>query len=136
MGEKPRAACDVAAACFMRYARYGFSGFEDDLFALCEIIRGSTPSESEARRMLAVGDTLRILRLSGRGETAAVVRAVYFVRHGRRPRRQEISHRVRRFAAENHLDERSVYRRLADAKRLLSRLLADADARRTGEGGN
>ena len=127
MGEKTKRAADVEAACFMRYARYGFSGYEDDLFALCEIIRGSTPSESEARRMLAVCDTLRLLRLSGKEETAAVVRAVYFARRGRRPRRQEISHRVRRFAAEHYLDERSVYRRLADAKHLLSRLLANAE---------
>lgn len=113
-----------AAASFLRYARYGFARREGEGFAMYDSIRGSVSGEGEAAAMLAVCDTLRLLRFLGREETVAAVRAVYFVRHGRTPKRNEISLRVRRFAAEHYLDDRTVYRRLADAKRLFSQLLA------------
>lgn len=113
---------DVAAS-FMRYARYGFARREGAGFAVYDSIRGSVKGEREAAAMLAVCDTLRLLRFLGREETVAAVEAVYFVRHGRTPRRNEISMRVRRFAAEHFLDDRTVYRRLADAKRLFLQLL-------------
>ena len=122
--------CD-AAASFLRYARYGFARREGEGFAMYDSIRGSVSGEREAAAMLAVCDTLRLLRFLGREETVAAVRAVYFVRHGRTPKRNEISLRVRRFAAEHYLDDRTVYRRLADAKRLFLQLI---DAH-TGEAG-
>ena len=113
---------DEAAACFLRYARYGFEGHGRGGFALYDSIRGTVADEREAAQMLAVCDTMRLLRWTGREETADAVRAVYFVCRGRRPRKCEIGLRVRRFAAERYLDDRTVYRRLADAKRLFLQL--------------
>lgn len=118
---------DRAAECFMRYARYGFGARESDPFALYESIRGSVCCAREASTMLAVADTLRLLRYMGRHETVDALRSVYFAGRGRRLRRNEVSHRVRRFAAEHYLDERTVYRRLSDAKRLLLEVMADSE---------
>lgn len=112
-----------ATMSFMHYARYGFAGREGEGFAIYDSIRGSVSGKREAAKMLAVCDTLRILRFLGREETVAAVEAVYFARRGRTPRRNEISMRVRRFAAQHFLDDRTVYRRLADAKRLFFQLL-------------
>lgn len=122
-----RDALDRAGECFSRYARYGFAQREEDPFVLYESIRGSVRNLREALDMLAVADTLRLLAILGRREAADAVRAVYFVGRGRRPRRNEISHRVRRFAADRYLDERTVYRRLSEAKHLLLKIL-DAPA--------
>lgn len=113
---------DPAAGSFMRYARYGFHRGEETGAAKYERIRRCTSGEREAGEMLAVYDTLRLLRFLGRMDTADAVRAVYFARHGRRLRRRELGERVRRFAFERHWDERTVYRRLAEAKRLFLQL--------------
>ena len=125
--EKKRGGQDRATEYFLRYARYGFATREGDPFSLYESIRGSVRSTREASVMLAVADTLRLLRYMERHETVSAVRAVYFAGRGRRLRRNEISFRIRRFAAEHYLDERTVYRRLSDAKRLLLHLLASAE---------
>ena len=121
--EKKRGEQDRATEYFLRYARYGFATREEDPFSLYESIRGSVSNTREASIMLAVGDTLRLLRYMGRYETVNAVRAVYFAGRGRRLRRNEISLRIRRFAAEHYLDERTVYRRLSDAKHLFLHLL-------------
>ena len=68
--------------------------------------------------MLAVYDTLRLLTYEGRREELRAVRAVYFARAGRCLRRNDISLRVQRFAIENYMDARTVYRRLARVKSL------------------
>lgn len=75
--------------------------------------------------MLAVYDTLRFLKYMKKGEELQVVRAVYFSRRGKRLRRNDISFRVRRFAVENYYDERTVYRRLSEVKRLFLAALED-----------
>ena len=118
---------DRGGEYFLRYARYGFGARERDPFSLYESIRGSVCCAREAAAMLAVADTLRLLRYMGRHETVDAVRAVYFSGRGRRLRRNEVSHRVRRFAAEHYLDERTVYRRLSDAKRLLLQVMKDSE---------
>ena len=110
-----------AAAAFLQYARYGFDrrgACGADVFDMAEAIRGSTADRQEARRMMAVYDTLRLLEHLGKREELLAARAVYFAGHGRRLRRNDISLRVRRFAAEYYLDDRTVYRRLAEVKRL------------------
>ena len=68
--------------------------------------------------MLAVYDTLRLLVCEGRGEELRALQAVYFTRAGRRLRRNDISLRVQRFATENYMDTRTVYRRPARVKSL------------------
>ncbi len=114
-----------ATAAFLRYARHGFHKRSLSDFDMIDCIRGSTASREEARDMLAVYDTLRMLRYMGKRETLRAVYEVYFVRQGRRLRKNDISLRVRRFAAENFWDDRTVYRRLSAVKRLFLTILAD-----------
>lgn len=109
---------DRAVAAFLRYARYGFDRRQLCGFDMIDCIRGSTATTAEAREMLAVYDTLRLLTYMGKREELRVVREVYFARQGRRLRRNDISLRIRRFAAENYFDDRTVYRRLAQVKKL------------------
>ena len=118
---------DRAAACFMRYARYGFHRTEETGLARCERIRRCTAGEREAGEMMAVSDTLRLLRFLGRTDTEDAVRAVYFAHRGRRFRRRELGERIRRFAFERHWDERTVYRRLSEAKRLFTQLAEEGE---------
>lgn len=117
--------CDAnrVAVAFGRYARYGLDkrGLRD--FEMVDCIRGAVRNDEEAREILAVYDTLRLLKYMKKWEELKAVQAVYFQRHGRRLRRNDISLRVRRFAAENYYDDRTVYRRLAEVKRLFLAVL-------------
>lgn len=116
---------DRATAAFCRYARYGFDKRDLRDFEMMDCIRGTARNIAEAREMLAVYDTLRFLKYMKKGEELQVVRAVYFSRRGKRLRRNDISLRVRRFAVENYYDERTVYRRLSEVKRLFLAALED-----------
>ena len=49
---------------------------------------------------------------------ADALEAVYLADRGRTPRKNEISYRVRRFALAHSMDERTVWRRLDEAKKL------------------
>ena len=109
---------DRAVAAFTRYARYGFHRRPLTGFAMMDCIRGSTACEEEAREMLAVYDTLRLLTYMNKREELRAIYEVYFTSRGRRLRRNDVSLRVRRFAVENYYDDRTVYRRLARVKRL------------------
>ena len=117
---------DDCAAAFLRYARYGFDRRNLSIFDMADCIRGCVADAGEAKVMMAVYDTIRLLAFMGRREELLAVKAVYFGRHGRRLRRNDVSLRVRRFAVENYCDDRTVYRRLAKAKRLLLDLLAES----------
>lgn len=112
------------ARAFGRYARYGFDRRELENFEMMACIRGSTANIHEAREMLAVYDTLRLLKYMKKTEVLQAVHSVYFQRRGRRLHRNDISLRVRKFAAENYYDDRTVYRRLAEAKRLFLSITA------------
>ena len=114
---------DVCVRAFRKYFRYS-AGFENmTYFDICERLRGACRNDSEAIRILTVYDTLLSLRAEGKGECADAVSFVYFAEKGRLPRINEISSRVRRFAAERSMDERTVYRRLSEAKELYLSLL-------------
>ena len=112
-----------AAAAFRKYARYGFDRRRLSAFDMYECIKGSVASVQQAKEMLAVYDTLRLFAAYGREETVRAVRAVYFTYPGCRLKKNDLSLRVRRFAVENYCDERTVYRRLAEALKLYSTLL-------------
>lgn len=114
-----------AAAAFRKYARYGFDRRHLRPLDMYECIKGSTPSAESAGEMLAVYDTLRLLRFYGKEETVRAVRAVYFTYPGCRLKKNDLSLRVRRFAMENYCDERTVYRRLSEALRLWWALMED-----------
>ncbi len=116
---------DQAQRAFRSYARFGPKVGTVGYFDFCRRIRGCCRSEREAMRILAVHDTMRCLIASGRSETVAAVEAVYFADRGRTPRKNEITERVRRFAVGHSMDERTVWRRLDEAKRLYLGLISE-----------
>ncbi len=112
-----------SAAAFRRFAALGLHRTSSPIELLCRV-RGVC-RDDEALTMLAVGDTVRLLEFSGQSETARAVRAVYFTSRRSRPRASEVSGKIRRFAAEHHMDDRTVYRRLATARKLFSFIRAE-----------
>ena len=108
---------DEAAYAFRKYARLGLDRRRLKPFEAYAVIRGACRSEDEALKLLAVYDTVRLLALTA-PESLMALRAVYFFDKGRTPQRNQIGHRVLRFADENHCDERTVYRRLRQAKEM------------------
>ena len=111
-----------AGVAFRRFARLGLDRKELSVFEAYEVIAGATPNHSAALDMLAVYDTMRLLSASGQQECAHAVRAVYLWGAGRRPRKNDVTYRIRRLAFDTHCDERTVYRRLETAKRLYAAL--------------
>ena len=127
MDEKTTVAASVrrdhAAIAFRKYARLGLDKKGLRTFEAYYRIRGVCRSEEEALKLLGVFDMMRLLSLTDK-ESAEAVRAVYFAERGRTPKKNQISLRVRRFAVENNLDERTVYRRLKSAKELYYHLIS------------
>lgn len=114
---------DVCVRAFRKYFKYS-AGFENmTYFDVCERLRGACRNDAEAIRVLCVHDTLLSLRAEGKAECADAVAFVYFAKQGRAPRINEISSRVKRFAGDRSMDERTVYRRLSEAKALYLSLL-------------
>ena len=103
---------------FRKYARYGYDRAGLNIFEICDIARGATADAQSAAELIAVYQTLRALEYTGREETAAAVRAVYFTFPERPLKKNEITFRVRRFSGESYMDERTVYRHLRAAKEL------------------
>lgn len=119
---RPTAPPLAPGTAFRRFARLGLDRRELSVFRAYDAIQGVTASRASALDMLAVYDTLRLLSASGQSECARAVRAVYFWGAGRRPRKNDVTYRVRRLAFELHCDERTVYRRLETAKQLYTTL--------------
>jgi hypothetical protein len=113
---------DGAAYAFRKYARLGLDRRSLRPFEVYDVIRGVCRSEEEAQQLLAVYDTVRLLALAS-PEALLALRAVYFFNRGKKPLKNQIGHRVLRFASDNHCDERTVYRRLREAKEMYYHLL-------------
>ena len=127
---------DASVRAFRKYFKYS-SGFENmTYFQICDRLRGACRSEEDAIRVLAVYDTLISLRALGKSECVDAISFVYFVKPGRPPKANEISFRVRRFARLNSMDERTVYRRIAEAKELYLALLEQKMRAYSGNGEN
>lgn len=116
---------DFAVRSFLKYARLGIDRRNFSSLEVADRLRGYCSSEAEAARLLAVHDTLRILRVQKKTETEEAVRAVYFRMRGRAVRKNDVSLAVTRFACEKKIDVRTVWRRLEYAKRLYNSLLLD-----------
>ena len=114
---------DVAVRAFIKYARLCPDAGELSYFDICERLRGAMGDEENAYRMLAVYDTLRLLRANGKDVSADAVEYVYMEDTSKILRKNEISFRVLKFATLNFMDVRTVWRRLADAKELYLKLL-------------
>ena len=117
-----RAKRDEAAYVFRKYARLGLDRRPLRPFEAYDVINGVCRSEEESLKLLAVYDTVRLLALTS-PEALLALRAVYFFDRGKRPLKNQTGHRVLRFASENHCDERTVYRRLREAKEMYHHLL-------------
>ena len=110
---------DRAVRAFRKYIRIcGTEGDKLPYISLCKRLVGSCRTEAEAVSLLAVHDTFTYLEAKGKSDCADAVRYVYFSERGRTPRKNEISFRVRRFAVMRSMDDRTVWRRLEEAKSL------------------
>lgn len=89
-------------------------------------IRGVSKTQSDALDLLAVYDTMRLLRISGKNDVIKAIYAIYFDFQGRKPKKNEISNRVLRYAYDTHCDIRTVYRQLEYARKLYKMLRNDS----------
>lgn len=105
-------------SAFRKYKRLGLATQKLSLFEVYDRIRGSSKNEQEALDLLAVYDTVRLLRISEKTDVIKALSAVYFYLSNATPKKNEISMRVLRYAYENHCDERTVYRQLQYARRI------------------
>ena len=117
---KERRSITYALIC---YARLGADVGCVTPFEAYKRIEGAYRSnEALALDVWAVRETLLILKLRGEDETIRAIREIYlkpFAKEmDRRVDKNEISGLILRFAYENHLDERTVYRRLQKARQL------------------
>ncbi|MGM9682110.1 MAG: hypothetical protein ACI3XQ_00775 [Eubacteriales bacterium] len=109
-------------SAFRKYTRLGLASHTLSPLDAYARIRGCCRSRSEACDLLAVYDTVRILRILGKNDVLEAVRDVYFCRPSARILKNEISERVARRALESNCDERTVYRQLAFARRLYTKI--------------
>ena len=114
---------DTAVRAFIKYGRLCPDAGELSYFDICTRLRGAMKNEISALRMLAVYDTLRLLRAEGKSVSADAVEYVYMSDTYKILRKNEISFRVLKFAALNYMDMRTVWRRIAEAKDLYVKLL-------------
>ena len=105
-------------SAFRKYTRLGLATQKLSLLEVYERIRGVCKSEEEALDLLAVYDTVRLLKLSGKNDIIKAVRAIYFSYLKGIAKKNDISLRVIRYAYENHCDERTVYRQLQYARHI------------------
>ena len=109
---------DAVARVFRKFARLGLARERLNPLRVYKMIDVCCGSKRSKLDMLAVYDTLRLLDLSGDSEISSAVREVYFSTASHRLAKNEVTLRIRRYAAENYCDERTVYRRLDKARQL------------------
>ncbi|MBO4212576.1 MAG: hypothetical protein J5894_00500 [Clostridia bacterium] len=114
---------DSSTIAFRKYARLCRDADEISYFSLSARLKGCCKTEREALKILAVKDLFDMLRASGKSETVDAVKAAYFVDFGRTPRKSDVSDRVRKFAFEHNMDDRTVFRRIEEAKKLYENLV-------------
>ena len=105
-------------SAFRKYTRLGLASDRLSPFDAYDRIRGVSKSYGEALDLLAVYDTLRILKMSGKLDIIAAVYAIYFDAINKKPKKNDISLKVTRYAYETHRDERTVYRQLQYVRKL------------------
>ena len=116
---------DRIISVFYRYARLGLA---DEKNALCVILRiyGSC-GKGGALDMLAVFDTLRLLRYLGKTDVLLAIRRVYFDCARHPSSLNDVTYAIRRLSFEINADERTIYRQLAKARSIWSAVRAELD---------
>ena len=110
---------------FRRYTQLGLDKDRQPPYRKYERIRAVSQSDKEAASLLAVCDTLRILRLTHKKATLSAVRQIWRARPFAPLKRQEISFRVRKAAFLLFCDDRTVYRYLHTAAELYGNILKE-----------
>jgi len=105
----------------VRYARLNVSRGCEDSLDIYRRIEGVCGNNRElALDLLAVRDLVMILILEGDEGTLKALNEIYFVPFAKCPQKQirknTMSYMILRFAYENNVDERTVYRRLQKAR--------------------
>ena len=113
-------------AAFRKYARLGLGKNRLATHLIYARLRGVSRTEAGARELLAVYDTVRLLRLQ-RSPALAAAEALLLDPHATYRHRTDMTYAVRRYAQAHHYDERTVYRQLALVEDLYLRLLAAAE---------
>ena len=107
---------------FRRFARIGFNDHNYNPIQTYKRIEMFCTSQRSKLDMLAVFDTLRLLRLSGEDEALLCVDRVYFSNPTQRLSRQEMARQIKKCSLELFCDERTVYRRLEAARELYAQV--------------
>jgi hypothetical protein len=102
---------DYTIAQFRSYAALGCP-------SKAQIISDKTMHKALRLDLLAVIDTLNALTSSGKNYICQAVSAVYFVAPTKPLHKGEINLRVTKFAVNNYIDERTVFRWLKKARLL------------------
>ena len=113
----------------VRYSRLNVSvGCDDSLEIYRRIVGVCGHNREIALDLLAVKDLIMVLKLEDDEQTLNILNEIYFEpfsKHPQRPlKRNEMSYRILRFAYENNIDERTVYRKLHKACMIWQKLRA------------
>ncbi len=128
---------DYATAAFAYWARHGCPTYEEAVQRVrtkamhraggIDQKKAQAYADAEVDKVaaglcdiLACEQTFQLLEESGRQAVCGAVRAVYMVDPWRKPKTNEISGRVLRFAMETPLSERQVWHYLSDARRIFA----------------
>lgn len=104
---------------FRQYARLGLARARLTTPEKYRLLDRLWTARQTRRDMLAAHDTIRLLELGGQLDTLEALREIYLRSPEKPLDRSEIGARVAKFARENFCDERTVYRRLERARKLL-----------------
>ena len=103
---------------FRKYTRLGLASRRLSPFDAYKRIRGTSRNENEAYDLLAVYDTVRLLKLLGKTDVLETVMAIYLADSRVLQKRNVVTLRVIRHAYETNCDERTIYRQLEYARKI------------------
>ena len=109
-------------AALVYYSRIGIKGCKTP-FQIYRRIEGACGKNEEfAKDIWAVHECLQVLTALSDVDTLKTIKEIYFKPFSKAPNRlpmkNEITNRIQRFAFEEHVDERTVYRRLQKARKI------------------
>ena len=104
--------CDYEISMFRFYALKG----EPDISEIRNM--RNELSTAAILDLVAVDNTLRILKKEGEAETINAIRAIYFILPNKNLRKGDISNRITNYSLKNFDGERTIWRRLARARRI------------------
>lgn len=112
-------------AAFRKYTRLGLASHNLTPFQAYKRIQGVSRNYNDACNLLAVYDTMRILKFLGKNDTLEAVKEIYFDEFKKQYGKNDFSRKIADFARDNFCDERTVYRHLAYARKLYLSLRGD-----------